>query len=301
MSDLPIDLGDVIIDPTLLYPIGDIGVEVVVVLQTVGIATRSVRSAFLVAVDAEGTDTEAYPRLGEQDGTFQFPDQGIHVLPAPIVPLRLAVSFSQAVFPEAVIIRERHTRRRIGIEIIVHMDRVHVVTADDITHYPADKLTAFRQSRVEKDLFIIGDKPFGMLMIDVGIGETGVSRRARPVRIQPSVKLHVPFMAFLDQEGHRVELTCRGYALLSGEEAAPRLDIGFIESVRLGAHLKDDGVDAACLQVIKLADEVFFHPGGSHILVFALKSGLYPCSPKLSLGLLARTRSRTRLLANRRT
>ena len=181
------------------------------------------------------------------------------------------------------------------------MYSVHVVTADDITHYPADKLTAFRQSRVEKDLFIIGDKPFGMLMIDVGIGETGVSRRARPVRIQPSVKLHVPFMAFLDQEGHRVELTCRGYALLSGEEAAPRLDIGFIESVRLGAHLKDDGVDAACLQVIKLADEVFFHPGGSHILVFALKSGLYPCSPKLSLGLLARTRSRTRLLANRRT
>ena len=224
-----------------------------------------------------------------------------HVLPAPIVPLRLAVSFSQAVFPEAVIIRERHTRCGIGIEIIVHMDSVHVVTADDITHYPADKLTAFRQSRVEKDLFIIGDKPFGILMIDVGIGETGVSRRARPVRIQPSVKLHVPFMAFLDQEGHRVELTCRGYALLSGEEAAPRLDIGFIESVRLGAHLKDDGVDAACLQVIKLADEVFFHPGGSHILVFALKSGLYPCSPKLSLGLLARTRSRTRLLANRRT
>lgn len=142
------------------------------------------------------------------------------------------------------------------------MDSVHVVTADDITHYPADKLTAFRQSRVEKDLFIIGDKPFGMLMIDVGIGETGVSRRARPVRIQPSVKLHVPFMAFLDQEGHRVELTCRGYALLSGEEAAPRLDIGFIESVRLGAHLKDDGVDAACLQVIKLADEVFFIRAG---------------------------------------
>ena len=34
VSDLPIDLGDVIIDPTLLYPIGDIGVEVVVVLQT---------------------------------------------------------------------------------------------------------------------------------------------------------------------------------------------------------------------------------------------------------------------------
>ena len=198
VSDLPIDLGDVIIDPTLLYPIGDIGVEVVVVLQTVGIATRSVCGAFLVAVDAEGTDTEAYPRLGEQDGTFQFPDQGIHVLPAPIVPLRLAVSFSQAVFPEAVIIRERHTRCGIGIEIIVHMDSVHVVTADDITHYPADKLTAFRQSRVEKDLFIIGDKPFGMLMIDVGIGETGVSRRARPVRIQPSVKLHVPFMAFLD-------------------------------------------------------------------------------------------------------
>ena len=127
VSDLPIDLGDVIIDPTLLYPIGDIGVEVVVVLQTVGIATRSVCGAFLVAVDAEGTDTEAYPRLGEQDGTFQFPDQGIHVLPAPIVPLRLAVSFSQAVFPEAVIIRERHTRCGIGIEIIVHIDRKSVV------------------------------------------------------------------------------------------------------------------------------------------------------------------------------
>ncbi len=90
------------------------------------------------------------------------------------------------------------------------MDSVYVVTADDITHYPADKLTAFRQSWVEKDLFIIGDKPFGMLMINVGISETGVSCCACPVRIQPSVKLHVPFMAFLDQESHRVELSCWG-------------------------------------------------------------------------------------------
>ncbi len=81
--------------------------------------------------------------------------------------------FSQAVFPEAVIIRERHARYGIGIEIVVDMDRVHVVTADDITHYPADELPAFRQSRVEKDLFIIGDKPFGMLMIDVGNRRNG--------------------------------------------------------------------------------------------------------------------------------
>ena len=132
------------------------------------------------------------------------------------------------------------------------MDSVHVVTADDITHYPANKLTAFRQSRVEKDLFIISDKPFGMLMIDVGIGETGVSRRAPG---KDSTKRETPCSVYgilgLGRPSGRT-FTCRGYALLSGEEATPRLDIGFIESVRPGAHLKDDGVDAACLQVIQL-------------------------------------------------
>ena len=210
--------------------------------------------------------------------------------------------FSQAVFPEAVIIRERHTRCGIGIEIIVHMDSVHVVTADDITHYPADKLTAFRQSRVEKDLFIIGDKTIRDAYDRCGNRRNGCFPPCSPGK--DSTKRETPCSVYGILGSGRPSgrtFTCRGYALLSGEEAAPRLDIGFIESVRLGAHLKDDGVDAACLQVIKLADEVFFHPGGSHILVFALKSGLYPCSPKLSLGLLARTRSRTRLLANRRT
>ena len=185
---------------------------------------------------------------------------------------------------------------RIGIEIIVHMDSVHVVTADDITHYPANKLTAFRQSRVEKDLFIISDKPFRDAYDRCGNRRNRCFPPCSPGK--DSTKRETPCSVYgilgLGRPSGRTHLP--GLRLLSGEEAAPRLDIGFIESVRLGAHLKDDGVDAACLQVIKLADEVFFHPGGSHILVFALKSGLYPCSPlNLSLGLLARTRSRTRL------
>ena len=126
----------------------------------------------------------------------------------------------------------------------------------------------------------------------LGLGAEGVD---------PSVQFHAALMTFVDHPGKRVPVRRRRRSLSSRKETGPRFVGGLVHGIGLAAHLKDDGVDAACLQVIKLADEVFFHPGGSHILVFALKSGLYPCSPKLSLGLLARTRSWTRLLANRRT
>ena len=54
MPDLPIDLGDIIIDPALLHPIEDIGVEIIIILQAIRRAARAVGRALLIAVDAKG-------------------------------------------------------------------------------------------------------------------------------------------------------------------------------------------------------------------------------------------------------
>jgi hypothetical protein len=74
MPSLPVELRQVVIDPPLLYPKLDVGIEVVVVLQPVGIA--SVGVATLVPVNAEGANPETYPRLGGGDGQFQVAVSG---------------------------------------------------------------------------------------------------------------------------------------------------------------------------------------------------------------------------------
>lgn len=71
------------------------------------------------------------------------------------------------------------------------------------------------------------------------------------------MELHVPFMAFFNQESHHVEVSGRGNALFSGIETAPGFDIRFIEGVGFGTYLENDGIDTASLQVVEFPNEVF--------------------------------------------
>ena len=167
MVYFPIYLRHVVIYPAFFYPVEDVGIKVVIVLQAVGIAAGTVGCAFLVTVDTEGTDAETHPGFGEQDGPFQFADQRVHVLPAPVTALCIGITFVQSVFLETLIVGERHAGCRIGVEIVVHMDGVHIVTADNVAYYLINELAAFGQSRVEQNLFIIGNEPFRMFVINM--------------------------------------------------------------------------------------------------------------------------------------
>ena len=281
MPDLPIDLGDIIIDPALLHPIEDISIEIIIILQAVRRAARAVGRAPLIAVDAKGADAETDPRLGQQDRPLQLADQGVDILAPPLVALARLIAHRQAIFPETPVVGESQSGHRVGIEIIIHVDRVDVVAAHDITHHQADELPAIRNARIKEDLLVVFHEPFGVLIIYMCRREPRVARRAGPVRIQPSVKLHSPLVTFVDQEGDQVKITLRRPSLLTRIKAAPRLDLGRIKRVRLRPHLEYDRVHPAISQEIKLAPKVFFQLGDRHGRVLALERGLYPGATEL--------------------
>ena len=149
MPDFPIYLRHVIVYPSFAYPARDVGIQVVVVLQSVGVATRTIRRALLVAVNAERADTETYPRFGQQDGPFQIPNQLVDVGTSPSAPLGCLISFAQSIFLKTFVVREWHTCDGIGIKIVVHVNGVHIITTDNVAYDAANELPAFRQAGVE--------------------------------------------------------------------------------------------------------------------------------------------------------
>lgn len=66
MSHIPVDLRHHIVHQPLPLPEEDIGVEIVIVLQTTGLGSD--RMGSLISVDAEGTDAELDVGLDATDG-----------------------------------------------------------------------------------------------------------------------------------------------------------------------------------------------------------------------------------------
>ncbi|OAV73558.1 hypothetical protein Barb7_02953 [Bacteroidales bacterium Barb7] len=266
----------------------DIGVEVIVVLQTVGLAARTVRRTLFIAVNAKRTDAEAHPGLCQQNGTLQFTHQQVYILPPPIASPLLGISAGDTVTAETCIIGERIPRRRIGIEIIIHVNGIHVIAADYIPHDTTDKLPVFGNARVKKQLLVIGDKAFRIAVIDMAVRQICRPVRAGAVRVQPRMKLHRPLMALVNQESRYVKVSLRCPSLPSGVKAAPRLNLRTVKGIRLRSYLKDNGIDAAIVQIVQLADEIPLQLSDRHLPVFFLKGCLYPRSAKLVFRILCR-------------
>ena len=282
----PIYLRHIVVNPTLLDPMRDVGVEVVVVLQALRLAARAVGRTSFVPIDTEGADAEAHPRLRQEDSPAQFAHELVHIVAPPVGPLRSLEAFCQAILAETLVVGEVHARHGIGIEVVVHVNGIHIVARNDVPHHAADEFAARRYARVEEYLFVVADEPFGMFMVDMRIGKRRIACRAGAIGIEPSVELHVAAVAFGDEEGHQVEVSFGGESLLAGVEAAPRFQLRGIKSIGLGAHLEDDGVDAASLEVVQFADEAPFHLRDRHLGVLALEGGLYPRASEFALGAL---------------
>jgi len=97
------------------------------------------------------------------------------------------------------------------------------------------------------------------------------------------MQLHAPFVALFYHPLQRIPVRIRGFSLLSAEEFAPWFVLAWIERIALGAHLKDDGVDAISLKFVELATQSALHGGSVHALKLSVHA-LYPCSPELSFG-----------------
>ena len=159
MTDFPIKLRNVVIHPTIVYPHQDIGIKVIIILESIGCTT--VRIVLLIAVDTERRNPEFHPRLALANCFMDFLDQDIDIVTSPIS----LIGITTAIFCKGQIIRKIYARSRIRIEIVVHVERIHIVTGNDIADNLADILAVFRQSRIEIQLTAILQEQLRMFVV----------------------------------------------------------------------------------------------------------------------------------------
>lgn len=82
MPYLPVYLRNIIIDPTIARPKQYICIQIVIVLQAVGLASE--RIVLFVTVDTKRTNTELHPRLQATNSLVYLLNQYINIAPAPV-------------------------------------------------------------------------------------------------------------------------------------------------------------------------------------------------------------------------
>ncbi len=159
MTYFPINLRDIIIYPTIINPHQHICIQIIIILKTACIT--SIRIIFLVAVDTKRRNTELHPRLTLAHSFVNFLYQHIHVVTAPIG----FITVSATILRKTDMIRKIFARVGIRIEIIIHMNGIHIITGNNIAHNLANVFTVFGQSRIKIKLPSIIHETFRILII----------------------------------------------------------------------------------------------------------------------------------------
>ena len=277
MSNLPIDLRHGVVHPTLVNPVDDIGVEVVIVLQTAGVRSGDGAAVLLVVVDAEGTDAELHPGLCLVDGTMEHLDEEVYVVASPVA----AVADAVVVFLERGIVGDGLSGYGVGVEVVVDMEAVNIVATDDVLHHLTDVLAVLVEGGVEDEQVVISEEALGPLHIGVVVGQLGGTFRLGAVGIYPGVEFHLSLVTFAYHPFQRVPVGCGGLTLQAGEETAPRFIGGSVHSIGFTAYLKHHGVDATLLHSIELFGEASLRAFGAEALELAVDD-LHPRTAELA-------------------
>ena len=275
MSYMPINLRNIIVNPTFARPQQYIRIKVIIILQALGLAAKRV-TAF-VPVNAKRGNSELHPRLDFTNRLMQFLNQYIHIAAAPVG----LIAETTAKTCKAGIIGEVLSLNRIRIKVIVHMNGIHIIAGNDVAHHHADVPAALGQRRVKIQLVAIRNEPFRMDIVYMIGGQLTLQGRFRAIRINPCMKLHTTFMAFINHKLHGVPVGFGRFALHSGKKTAPRFQPGGVQCIRFGTHLENYGIDSRFLQGIQLPDQVLFQLFCRHTPELSVHR-LYPCTTKFT-------------------
>ena len=144
MPYLPIELGNTIVNPSFVTPQQNVSIQLVIVLQTIGTATIGI--VLYVAVDTKRRNTELHPRLGFTNGIEHLFYEKVYIVTAPVTNVGNAI----VVGTEIGLVRDRHTIHWIGIEIVVDMQSVDIITLQYVAHHITDVMTVLLKRRIEQ-------------------------------------------------------------------------------------------------------------------------------------------------------
>ena len=198
MAYLPIYLRNVIVYPTFVHPQQDIGIQIIVILQSSSFATF--RRCSLVTIYSERRNTELYPRLALTNCLMKFFDKYIYIVSSPLI----SVGKSTTICSEAYVIRKIFSRIRIRIEIIIHMNGIYVISVYDVAHNLAYILSVVWKSWIEIKLSSILHKQFRMFVVRMQRRQSGCSLSTGTIRINPCVQFHTTLVAFINHKLQRI-------------------------------------------------------------------------------------------------
>ena len=279
VANLPINLRNVVVHPTLTHPFQHIGIEVVIVLEAC--CGTSFRVGSLIAIDAERRDTELHPRLCPANLYTHLFHELVDVFSAPIVAVH-----SVPIHIIGSVVGNGNASHRIGIEIVVHMYAIHIISAHNIASHLADIVAILGDSRVEEEQAIVVEETFRMASILMIRSQCRRSLCLGAIRINPCMQLHTSCMTLFNHPLQRVPIRVRRKALLTGQITTPRLQLTGIERIAFHSNLEENGIDAVLLKVVELARKHSLHTVATNVLKLSVDC-LNPSSTEFSLGILS--------------
>ena len=87
------------------------------------------------------------------NGLIELLHEKVHVVASPVADVPDAV----IVLPELLCIGDVLSLHGIGIEVVVHVDAIHVVATDDVLHHLTDIVAVFRHTRIQDKLVVVGE------------------------------------------------------------------------------------------------------------------------------------------------
>ena len=143
VTDFPVNLWNIIINPSFTCPKQYIGIKIIIVLQTIGVTSQ--RITLLITINTERTDTKLHPWLDATNRFVKFLYQHIHITTTPIC----LIGKTSTITGKTCIIRKIQSINRIRIEIIIHVNSIYIITRHNIGHNFTDMLPAFGKCRIE--------------------------------------------------------------------------------------------------------------------------------------------------------
>lgn len=284
VRDVPVELRREVVDPSLAEPQSRVGVEFFVLVE----------SFDLFGVSGSPHTERAYadfdPRFDFLGVSVEALDELVDVVSAPVAAVELATHI--LILLIGFLVREIDDFVRlfilnlIGVEIVVDVDSVNVVSFDDIENDCERVFLRFLFSGIHPEILAISFDDIGFGFRDVVVADlflVGVEQCS--VWVEPCVQLHASFVRFGDGHFQRVIERLGRFAHLSGEERRPRFEVAFVHCVRRRSDVEENGIHVEFLALVHDVDEFFLlllRAQASFAWPVDVRDGCYPHATKLA-------------------
>ena len=208
---------------------------------------------------------------------MQLFNEHVHVVTSPVA----LVAPPRSVAGVGSSVGKLHSLHWIRVEVVVHVDGIHVVTRDDVTHHAVDKVATLGQCRVEVNFTVgIAQEPLGVFIIYVPWRGLILITASHTIGINPCMQFHATIVALVNHElqggGSLARLAC--------EPSRPGLEVARVGSVGLRPNLPNHGIHASAVELAELVAQVVLSFTRSHAGILSLANDVHPSPTKFSLG-----------------